>query len=79
MKYLTLRNASPVPQVLDDGRTVGVGEFASALVKGERVQKLVDAGHLVVLEPPESPKADLSPDAAAAFAATDELNNKQKG
>ena len=75
-RYRTVYNTLDRPVALDDdGRTIGGGEYGSALTTGkagEVADAAIDRGDLVVVTRPKGD--DLNDDARAAFDATDALN-----
>lgn len=71
--HATVYNPTLLPvQVDDDGRVIGAGEWASVRRRTDVVRRAIDSGSLVVVD---KPGGDLDPEAAAAFAATDEANS----
>lgn len=70
--WATVHNGSGSPVVIsDEGHSLGGGEWGPAQTTDDAVKTGVDAGTLVVVDPPED-DADVSPQARAAFAQTKE-------
>lgn len=78
MPYTTAFNPGDTPVPIDDeGRTLAGGEWGPVLTTTDQVKSAFDAGRLrKVTAPPKG--ADVDPRAAAAFAATDELEKARK-
>lgn len=72
MPYFTAYNGTDAPVVIDgEGRTIGGGEWAPVLSTEDAVSAALEAGTLTKVKPVDGD--DVHPDAAAAFAATAEL------
>lgn len=78
MPYITVFNTTDRPVPIDDeGRSLPGGEWGPVLTTADQVQAALDAGHLVKVDTPAK-DANVNPAAAAAFAATAELEKARK-
>lgn len=73
MTYSTAYNATAGALVVDRaGRVIGAREFGSVKADQQPAKGLLESGQLVAVEPRKGD--DVAPEAAAAFAATEQLN-----